>query len=662
MDFGWLGSVAADAILGRAQWLRRQPPLAPDRRPHRPAPVCFRSCALCSGVRRPRHAPPGGQRRPRSRETGEALKEQLRLRLAEPSACSTGPVSAPRPWARAGPRGRHRRGGESVLARGRRSARQGQAAPAPQARRQRRGQRQAQRQRGRLLASARRTVADRQHARCAGRLRACGRSRARRSRDCRCCSACSACAPASSMPPRPPSAARSGSAAAPKVAPRAIAARTMLGDVHAARAGAGRGARRLPGRPARGAGAAGKRRRQQPPCSATCPSPATASATCCWPRATSTARLTSFRSGLEIAEVLAERDPRNAGWQHDLSVSHDRVGEMLQRHGRPRRRARQPPQRPRHRRAAGRRSRIGSTGSGTCRRATSGSATSCWRRARRTRRSITTGAGWRSRRPPSCAIPATCNGSATWPRAITRSARSRWRAQLGEARDLLEKGRAIIARLERIASYQAQWRSDLSRFDEALRTLGWPAEPVAAMPCSASSRLPRCSLISPRAGLDRQVGIGAPFGPRAVVDRGVGPAEHGQRQRDDAGGDARSAGGDHRLARIDARPRRRSARSSAAGFSVPSALSSVANGTLREPGMWPERRPWRGSATLPSKRRGGPGIDDLRGLAADQALHVGDVAHQLGMEARREMALGCAAAARRPRAAGPPPSISSGRR
>jgi hypothetical protein len=41
-----------------------------------------------------------------------------------------------------------------------------------------------------------------------------------------------------------------------------------------------------------------------------------------------------------------------------------------------------------------------------------------------------------------------------------------------EARDLLEQGRAIIARLERVASYQAQWRSDLSRFDEALRTLG----------------------------------------------------------------------------------------------------------------------------------------------------------------------------------------------
>ena len=65
-------------------------------------------------------------------------------------------------------------------------------------------------------------------------------------------------------------------------------------------------------------------------------------------------------------------------------------------------------------------------------------------------------------------------GSATLPRVITRSARSSWRASnSAEARDLLEQGRAIIARLERVASDQAQWRSDLSRFDEALRTLGY---------------------------------------------------------------------------------------------------------------------------------------------------------------------------------------------
>jgi hypothetical protein len=41
-----------------------------------------------------------------------------------------------------------------------------------------------------------------------------------------------------------------------------------------------------------------------------------------------------------------------------------------------------------------------------------------------------------------------------------------------EARELLERGRAIIARLDRIAAYRAQWRADLSRFDHALSSLG----------------------------------------------------------------------------------------------------------------------------------------------------------------------------------------------
>ena len=40
-----------------------------------------------------------------------------------------------------------------------------------------------------------------------------------------------------------------------------------------------------------------------------------------------------------------------------------------------------------------------------------------------------------------------------------------------EARELLEKGRAIIAQLDQIAAHQAQWRSDLSKFDAALKTL-----------------------------------------------------------------------------------------------------------------------------------------------------------------------------------------------
>jgi tetratricopeptide (TPR) repeat protein len=41
-----------------------------------------------------------------------------------------------------------------------------------------------------------------------------------------------------------------------------------------------------------------------------------------------------------------------------------------------------------------------------------------------------------------------------------------------EARELLERGRAIIARLDHIAAYRAQWRSDLAKFDQALGSLG----------------------------------------------------------------------------------------------------------------------------------------------------------------------------------------------
>ena len=41
-----------------------------------------------------------------------------------------------------------------------------------------------------------------------------------------------------------------------------------------------------------------------------------------------------------------------------------------------------------------------------------------------------------------------------------------------EAREYLERGRAIIARLNGIAAQQAQWRADLARFDQALSSLG----------------------------------------------------------------------------------------------------------------------------------------------------------------------------------------------
>jgi hypothetical protein len=37
----------------------------------------------------------------------------------------------------------------------------------------------------------------------------------------------------------------------------------------------------------------------------------------------------SFRDGLAIRERLAKADPNNAGWQRDLTVSYNKVGDVL---------------------------------------------------------------------------------------------------------------------------------------------------------------------------------------------------------------------------------------------------------------------------------------------------------------------------------------------
>jgi tetratricopeptide (TPR) repeat protein len=43
--------------------------------------------------------------------------------------------------------------------------------------------------------------------------------------------------------------------------------------------------------------------------------------------------LAEYRQGLEVIEPLAERDPGNMEWQRDLSVSHERIGGILQAQG-----------------------------------------------------------------------------------------------------------------------------------------------------------------------------------------------------------------------------------------------------------------------------------------------------------------------------------------
>jgi tetratricopeptide (TPR) repeat protein len=41
-----------------------------------------------------------------------------------------------------------------------------------------------------------------------------------------------------------------------------------------------------------------------------------------------TEALQSFRDGLDIAERLAKADPNNADWQRDLAISNERLGDI----------------------------------------------------------------------------------------------------------------------------------------------------------------------------------------------------------------------------------------------------------------------------------------------------------------------------------------------
>ena len=135
------------------------------------------------------------------------------------------------------------------------------------------------------------------------------------------------------------------------------------------------------------------------------------------------AALASFRKGLAIAKALALREPDSVQRQWDLSASHDRIGDVLIAQGK------------------------------------LGEALASYRRGLEIAEAL-------AKRDPA---------HAGWQRDLAVSYHKLGSLEaLGnpaEARELLEKGRAIIARLARIAAHQAQWRSDLSKFDEVLRTL-----------------------------------------------------------------------------------------------------------------------------------------------------------------------------------------------
>ena len=149
------------------------------------------------------------------------------------------------------------------------------------------------------------------------------------------------------------------------------------------------------------------------------PSPATRRS----PTATLPRRSPPTAASLAIRERLAAADPSNAGWQRDLSVSHNKRRRRAAGAGPARRRAHRLPGEPGHRRAAGggrsEQRRLAARPVGQPRQA---SATCCRRRAGSTTRSPPTGRAWPSasgwRRP----IRATPAGSATCRSATTSSA------------------------------------------------------------------------------------------------------------------------------------------------------------------------------------------------------------------------------------------------
>ena len=189
------------------------------------------------------------------------------------------------------------------------------------------------------------------------------------------------------------------------------------------------------------------------------------------PRASSTRRSRAIASSLEIAEELAKRDPQSAVWQHDLSVSYDRIGDLLDKKG------------DREGALANFRKSLAIAKALTLRdpdnvqwqwdlsashdrigdaliaQGKLADALVSYRRGLEIAEAL-------ARRDPSARRLAARPGGQLPQDRLARGDR-----QPGEARELLEKGRAIIDRLAQIAAYQAQWRSDLSRFDEVLKTL-----------------------------------------------------------------------------------------------------------------------------------------------------------------------------------------------
>jgi tetratricopeptide (TPR) repeat protein len=181
--------------------------------------------------------------------------------------------------------------------------------------------------------------------------------------------------------------------------------------------------------------------------------------------------LQSYRESLDIAEALSHRDPSNPIRQHDLSVSHDRIGEVLDRAGDPE-------------------GALASFKKGLtlAKALAAGEPDNVQRQWDLSVSHDRIGDVLLAEGRSAEALASYREGMAIAEELVRRdAAHPGWQRDLAvsyhkigslealdnpaEARELLHKGRSIIARLAAIAAHQAQWRSDLAKFDDVLRTL-----------------------------------------------------------------------------------------------------------------------------------------------------------------------------------------------
>src|SRR5262245_14024194 len=139
-------------------------------------------------------------------------------------------------------------------------------------------------------------------------------------------------------------------------------------------------------------------------------------------------------------------------------------------------------------------------------------------------------------------------------------------------------------------------------------------------------------------GFDRQVGIAAPFGPGAVIERMVVVTDERQTERQYGGGDARAAARHDRSREVDAGaaeggPDVLLRFQRAVGIEQRGVVDIAGARNVAAANAGPRLR------LLGAETRATPRVGDRRGRGAGDRRHLALVAHQHGVEAGREVAL-----------------------